>query len=225
MEKTHCHIVVLISGNGTNLQALINASTTSNFRVVAVVSNNHEAFGLQRATVADIPALVVDHDNYSSRQDFDRKLIEVIDAFDSELIVLAGFMRILGPEFVQHYQGRILNIHPSLLPAYTGVNTHQRVLDAGDKEHGVSVHFVTDELDGGPVVAQEKIAVLTTDTAAQLATRVAAKEHIIYPKVVSWFAAGRLHMDADGAYMDHDKLPAGGVEIHPAAVQDSIRLP
>ncbi|HAT27298.1 MAG TPA: phosphoribosylglycinamide formyltransferase [Gammaproteobacteria bacterium] len=225
MEKTHCHIVVLISGNGTNLQALINASTTSNFRVVAVVSNNHEAFGLQRATVADIPALVVDHDNYSSRQDFDRKLIEVIDAFDPELIVLAGFMRILGPEFVQHYQGRILNIHPSLLPAYTGVNTHQRVLDAGDKEHGVSVHFVTDELDGGPVVAQEKIAVLTTDTAAQLATRVAAKEHIIYPKVVSWFAAGRLHMDADGAYMDHDKLPAGGVEIHPAAVQDSIRLP
>jgi phosphoribosylglycinamide formyltransferase-1 len=225
MEKTHCHIVVLISGNGTNLQALINASTTSNFRVVAVVSNNHEAFGLQRATVADIPALVVDHNNYSSRQDFDRKLIEVIDAFDPELIVLAGFMRILGPEFVQHYQGRILNIHPSLLPAYTGVNTHQRVLDAGDKEHGVSVHFVTDELDGGPVVAQEKIAVLTTDTAAQLATRVAAKEHIIYPKVVSWFAAGRLHMDADGAYMDHDKLPAGGVEIHPAAVQDSIRLP
>ena len=225
MEKTHCHIVVLISGNGTNLQALINASTTSNFRVVAVVSNNHEAFGLQRATVADIPALVVDHDNYSSRQDFDRKLIEVIDAFDPELIVLAGFMRILGPEFVQHYQGRILNIHPSLLPAYTGVNTHQRVLDAGDKEHGLSVHFVTDELDGGPVVAQEKIAVLTTDTAAQLATRVAAKEHIIYPKVVSWFAAGRLHMDADGAYMDHDKLPAGGVEIHPAAVQDSIRLP
>ena len=225
MEKTHCHIVVLISGNGTNLQAIINASTTSNFRVVAVVSNNHEAFGLQRATVADIPALVVDHDNYSSRQDFDRKLIEVIDAFDPELIVLAGFMRILGPEFVQHYQGRILNIHPSLLPAYTGVNTHQRVLDAGDKEHGVSVHFVTDELDGGPVVAQEKIAVLTTDTAAQLATRVAAKEHIIYPKVVSWFAAGRLHMDADGAYMDHDKLPAGGVEIHPAAVQDSIRLP
>jgi phosphoribosylglycinamide formyltransferase-1 len=225
MEKTHCHIVVLISGNGTNLQALINASTTSNFRVVAVVSNNHEAFGLQRATVADIPALVVDHDNYSSRQDFDRKLIEVIDAFDPELIVLAGFMRILGPEFVQHYQGRILNIHPSLLPAYTGVNTHQRVLDAGDKEHGVSVHFVTDELDGGPVVAQEKIAVLTTDTAAQLATRVAAKEHIIYPKVVSWFAAGRLHMDADGAYMDHDKLPAGGVEIHPAAVQYSIRLP
>jgi phosphoribosylglycinamide formyltransferase-1 len=225
MEKTHCHIVVLISGNGTNLQTLINASTTSNFRVVAVVSNNHEAFGLQRATVADIPALVVDHDNYSSRQDFDRKLIEVIDAFDPELIVLAGFMRILGPEFVQHYQGRILNIHPSLLPAYTGVNTHQRVLDAGDKEHGVSVHFVTDELDGGPVVAQEKIAVLTTDTAAQLATRVAAKEHIIYPKVVSWFAAGRLHMDADGAYMDHDKLPAGGVEIHPAAVQDSIRLP
>lgn len=212
MEKTHCHIVVLISGNGTNLQALINASTTSNFRVVAVVSNNHEAFGLQRATVADIPALVVDHDNYSSRQDFDRKLIEVIDAFDPELIVLAGFMRILGPEFVQHYQGRILNIHPSLLPAYTGVNTHQRVLDAEEKEHGVSVHFVTEELDGGPVIAQEKIDVLATDTAAQLATRVAAKEHIIYPKVVSWFAAGRLHMEADGAYLDHEKLPVSGVK-------------
>ena len=225
MEKTHCHIVVLISGNGSNLQALIDAGTASKFKVVAVVSNNPEAFGLQRATEAGIPALVVDHGDYSSRQDFDRKLIEVIDEFDPELIVLAGFMRILSPLFVQHYPGRILNIHPSLLPAYSGVNTHQRVLDAGEKEHGVSVHFVTDELDGGPVIAQEKIAVLATDTAAQLAARVAAKEHMIYPKVVSWFATGRLHMEADGAYLDQDKLPAGGVEIHPAAVQDSIRLP
>ena len=225
MENTHCHIVVLISGNGSNLQALIDASGASKFKVVAVVSNNPEAFGLQRATAADIPTRVVDHDDYSLRQDYDRKLIEVIEDFDPKLIVLAGFMRILSPVFVQHYQGRILNIHPSLLPAYTGVNTHQRVLDAEEKEHGVSVHFVTEELDGGPVIAQEKIDVLATDTAAQLATRVAAKEHIIYPKVVSWFAAGRLHMDADGAYMDHDKLPAGGVEIHPAAVQDSIRLP
>ena len=225
MGKTHCHIVVLISGNGSNLQALIDAGTACKFKVVAVVSNNPEAFGLQRATEAGIPALVVGHGDYSSRQDFDRKLIEVIDEFDPELIVLAGFMRILSPLFVQHYQGRILNIHPSLLPAYSGVNTHQRVLDAGEKEHGVSVHFVTDELDGGPVIAQEKIAVLATDTAAQLATRVAAKEHMIYPKVVSWFAAGRLHMEADGAYLDQDKLPAGGVEIHPTAVQDSIRLP
>ncbi len=212
MENTHCHIVVLISGNGSNLQALIDAGTGSKFKVVAVVSNNPEAFGLQRATAADIPNTVVAHGDYSSRQDYDRKLIEVIDEFDPKLIVLAGFMRILSPVFVQHYQGRILNIHPSLLPAYTGVNTHQRVLDAGEKEHGVSVHFVTEELDGGPVIAQEKIDVLATDTAAQLATRVAAKEHIIYPEVVSWFAAGRLHMEADGAYLDHEKLPVGGVK-------------
>ena len=225
MENTHCHIVVLISGNGSNLQALIDAGTGSKFKVVAVVSNNPEAFGLQRATAADIPAMVVAHGDYSSRQDYDRKLIEVIDEFDPKLIVLAGFMRILSPLFVQHYQGRILNIHPSLLPAYTGVDTHQRVLDAGEKEHGVSVHFVTDELDGGPVIAQERIDVHSTDTAAQLATRVAAKEHMIYPQVVSWFAAGRLHMEADGAYLDHEQLPAGGVEIHPGAVPDAIRLP
>ena len=212
MENTHCHIVVLISGNGSNLQALIDANGASKFKVVAVVSNNPEAFGLQRATAADIPTRVVDHGDYSLRQDYDRKLIEVIEDFDPKLIVLAGFMRILSPVFVQHYQGRILNIHPSLLPAYTGVNTHQRVLDAKEKEHGVSVHFVTEELDGGPVIAQEKIDVLATDTAAQLATRVAAKEHIIYPKVVSWFAAGRLHMEADGAYLDHEKLPVSGVK-------------
>jgi phosphoribosylglycinamide formyltransferase-1 len=212
MENTHCHIVVLISGNGSNLQALIDANGASKFKVVAVVSNNPEAFGLQRATAADIPTRVVDHGDYSLRQDYDRKLIEVIEDFDPKLIVLAGFMRILSPVFVQHYQGRILNIHPSLLPAYTGVNTHQRVLDAEEKEHGVSVHFVTEELDGGPVIAQEKIDVLATDTAAQLATRVAAKEHIIYPKVVSWFAAGRLHMEADGAYLDHEKLPVSGVK-------------
>ena len=212
MENTHCHIVVLISGNGSNLQALIDANGASKFKVVAVVSNNPEAFGLQRATAADIPTRVVDHGDYSLRQDYDRKLIEVIEDFDPKLIVLAGFMRILSPVFVQHYQGRILNIHPSLLPAYTGVNTHQRVLDAEEKEHGVSVHFVTEELDGGPVIVQEKIDVLATDTAAQLATRVAAKEHIIYPKVVSWFAAGRLHMEADGAYLDHEKLPVSGVK-------------
>ena len=134
-------------------------------------------------------------------------------------------MRILSPKFVHHYHGRILNIHPSLLPAYTGTNTHQRVLDAGENEHGVSVHFVTDELDGGPIIAREKVAVHADDSAEQLAARVAAKEHIIYPKVVSLFAADRLHMGEDGAYIDHAKLPASGVAILPALVQDTIRPP
>lgn len=216
MEKTHCHIIVLISGNGTNLQALIDASRASNFKISAVISNKADAFGLQRAERANIPTLTIDHRDYATREDFDQRLITAIDDFKPELIVLAGFMRILSPQFVQHYAGRILNIHPSLLPNYTGVNTHQRVLDAGEKEHGASVHFVTDELDGGPVIAQEKVAIHAGDTAEKLAARVAAKEHIIYPKVVSWFAAGRLHMDANGAYLDHDKLPASGVEIRPS---------
>jgi phosphoribosylglycinamide formyltransferase-1 len=225
MEKTHCHIVVLISGNGSNLQALIDASRASNFKIRAVISNKADAFGLQRAERENIPTLTISHRHYATREDFDLQLIEAIEDFEPDLIVLAGFMRILSPRFVHHYAGRILNIHPSLLPDYTGVDTHQRVLDAGEKEHGVSVHFVTGELDGGPVIAQEKVTIYAGDTAAELAARVAAKEHIVYPKVVSWFAAGRLRLQANNAYLDNDKLPATGVEIHPSIVPDSINLP
>lgn len=216
MEITHCKVVVLISGNGTNLQALIDASVSSNYKISAVISNNPDAFGLQRAERDDIPTKVINHRDYDSREQFDLALIDSIDKIEPDLIVLAGFMRILSEKFVSHYPGKILNIHPSLLPKYTGVNTHQRVLDAGDKEHGVSVHFVTEELDGGPVIAQERVAVHSADSVEELATRVAAKEHIIYPKVVSWFAAGRLHMKDNHAYLDNEQLAPSGVVVAPS---------
>lgn len=214
--NTQCAIAVLISGNGSNLQALIDASRSSNYRVGLVISNNPDAFGLERAARANIATRVINHRDFGSREAFDQALIAALDNFNPQLIVLAGFMRILSPQFVQHFAGRVLNIHPSLLPLYPGTNTHQRVLDAGEKVHGVSVHFVTEELDGGPVIAQEKVPVSTSDSAAELAARVAEKEHIVYPQVVSWFASGRLQMQNNKAYMDNAELPPSGVEIKPA---------
>ncbi|NKB31943.1 MAG: phosphoribosylglycinamide formyltransferase [Pseudomonadales bacterium] len=215
MEQTNCHIVVLISGSGTNLQALIDASLSSNFKISAVISNRPGAFGLQRAQRDDIPTRVIDHTEFASRDDFDKALGETIEEIGPELIVLAGFMRILGSDFVSLFEGRILNIHPSLLPKFPGINTHQRALEAGEKEHGVSVHFVTVDLDGGPVIAQERVPVLKEDTIDDLAARVLEKEHIIYPKVVSWFASGRLQMQAGKAMLDHEELPPTGVIVHP----------
>jgi phosphoribosylglycinamide formyltransferase-1 len=216
MQPTHCHIVVLISGNGSNLQALIDASVSSNFKISAVISNKPDAFGLQRAERDNIPALVINHKDFSSREEFDLALIKAIDEITPDLIVLAGFMRILGSEFVSHFAGRIINIHPSLLPKYPGINTHQRVLEAGDKEHGVTVHFVTEDLDGGPIIAQEHVPVLKDDSVEDLAARVLEKEHIVYPKVVSWYASDRLQLENSKAYLDHEQLPATGVEINPA---------
>ena len=215
MEATHCHIVVLISGNGSNLQALIDSSLASNFKIAAVISNRPNAFGLQRAERDNIPTRVIDHTSFDSRDAFDSALGDAIEEFNPELIVLAGFMRILGSEFVNRFEGRVLNIHPSLLPKYPGINTHQRALDAGDEEHGVSVHFVTADLDGGPVIAQERVPVLKDDTAEMLAARVLEKEHLVYPKVVSWYANGRLEMQEGNAVLDHEVLPPTGVIIHP----------
>lgn len=215
MQVTHCPVVVIISGNGTNLQALIDASAHSNFKISAVISNNPDAMGLQRAERDEIPTEVVNHRDYASREDFDLALMEAIDRHAPALIVLAGFMRVLGSKFLQHYPNKILNIHPSLLPKYTGMNTHQRAIDAGEKEHGVSVHFVTEDLDGGPVIAQEKVPVLKEDTADSLSDRVREKEHVVYPKAVAWFAAGRLHMQGSHAVLDGEVLPPGGVEVLP----------
>ena len=214
MEPTHCNVVVLISGSGSNLQALIDASLHSNFKIGAVISNRADAFGLQRAKRGTIPTAVLDHKNFDDRESFDAALSELIDSFQPDLLVLAGFMRILTPGFVSHYAGRVLNIHPSLLPKYPGTNTHQRALDAGDKEHGVSVHFVTEELDGGPVIAQDKVLVHKDDDAATLAARVLEKEHLVYPKVVSWFAGGRLKLEDNHALLDGNMLPPGGVQVH-----------
>ena len=205
-------IVVLISGGGTNLQAIIDACTDSNYpaEIVGVVSNKADAYGLTRAENADIPAVALSHKDFASREDYDQALIKKIDCFNADLIVLACFMRILTPSFVQHFQGKLLNIHPSLLPKYQGLNTHQRAIDAGDDVHGVSVHFVTEELDGGPVILQAKVPVFEGDTSDDLAARVHEQEHRIYPLVVKWFAEKRLSMQGDNAVLDGNVLPVSG---------------
>ena len=205
-------IVVLISGGGTNLQAIIDACSDSNYpaEVVGVISNKADVYGLTRADNADIANIALSHKEFSSRADYDQALIKVIDGFDADLIVLAGFMRILTPSFVQHFQGKLLNIHPSLLPKYQGLNTHQRAIDAGDDVHGVSVHFVTEELDGGPVILQAKVPVFDGDSSDDLAARVHEQEHRIYPLVVKWFAEKRLSMQGDHAILDGNTLPASG---------------
>ena len=213
MHNNHRSIVVLISGNGSNLQAIMDNSANGNYRISGVISNKADAYGLIRAQQSNIATQVIDHKQYASRDLFDNALAKAIDEYNPGLIVLAGFMRILGADFVKHYQGRILNIHPSLLPAYPGTNTHQRVLDAGEKQHGVSVHFVTEELDGGPVIAQEAIAIEPTDDADSLAEKIHQKEHILYPTVVSWFADGRLRLDGNDAYLNERLLPESGERL------------
>jgi len=203
-------MVVLISGSGSNLQAIIDeieAGLPAEIR--AVISNEPDAYGLTRAREAGIPAQVINHRDYASRKAFDQALMKCIDHYQPALIVLAGFMRILTTEFVEHYAGRMLNIHPSLLPRYQGLNTHQRVLDAGDAIHGVSVHFVTPELDGGPVILQAEIPVHAKDDADALAQRIHTQEHIIYPRVIRWFAEGRLRLEGNTVLLDEKpvKLP------------------
>jgi phosphoribosylglycinamide formyltransferase 1 len=208
-----CRVLVLISGNGSNLQALIDRSSKpdSQFQIIAVISNRPDVFGLQRATQAGIPNVTVDHQLFNSREEFDANLMLRIDEFTPDLVVLAGFMRILSPAFVQHYASRLINIHPSLLPAYKGTNTHQRVLDAGDTRHGVSVHFVTEELDGGPVVLHSVVPVHSFDNKETLAARVAIEEHKIYPEAVQWFAQGRLAVRQNKVLLDGTLLPEGGI--------------
>lgn len=206
---------MLISGNGSNLQAIIDHSQTGGYQLCAVISNRADAYGLQRAASAGIATGVLDHKAFASREAFDAQLMQEIDAYRPDLVVLAGFMRILSTGFVQHYAGRLLNIHPSLLPAYKGTHTHQRVLDAGESRHGASVHFVTPELDGGPVIRQAVIDVQADDNKDTLAQRVAIEEHKIYPEVITWFAHGRLQLDAQGALLDRQRLPASGVQSGP----------
>ncbi|MGQ7958896.1 phosphoribosylglycinamide formyltransferase [Pseudomonas sp. SP16.1] len=207
-----CNVVVLISGSGSNLQALIDSAADDGnpARIAAVISNRADAYGLQRAQNAGIATVVLDHKQFDSREAFDAALIQAIDAHRPDLVVLAGFMRILTGDFVRHYQGRLLNIHPSLLPRYKGLHTHQRALEAGDAEHGCSVHFVTEELDGGPLVVQAVLPVAAGDTIETLAQRVHAEEHRIYPLAVRWFAEGRLRLGAQGAMLDGQPLPASG---------------
>jgi phosphoribosylglycinamide formyltransferase 1 len=214
MQPT-CSLVLLLSGNGSNLQALIDDLERNNHpgRLKAVISNRADAFGLTRAREAGIETHVVDHRDYADRLAFDRALMAVIDGYHPDLVVLAGFMRILSATFVVHYRGRLLNIHPSLLPKYKGLDTHARVLEAGDQLHGCSVHFVTEQLDGGAVIAQASVDVLADDTAERLALKVHQQEHILYPTVIRWFAEGRLRLNAEDAMLDGVLLPPSGKMI------------
>lgn len=203
-------IVILISGSGSNLQAIIDGVATGalNADIEAVISNRPDAYGLERARLAGLHGFVVDHRDYPSRERFDAALRDAIDAHTPDLIVLAGFMRVLTTAFVDHYQGRMLNIHPSLLPHFRGLNTHVRALQAGVGEHGASVHFVTSELDGGPVVAQVRVPVEPDDTPQRLATRVLQQEHRLYPLVIGWFVQGRLQLREGKIILDGRELSA-----------------
>ncbi len=207
-------IAVLISGSGTNLQALIDARGEGRMAgdIVLVLCNNPEAFGLQRAAYAGIPTRVINHRDFASREDYDRVLISALEDCQADLVVLAGYMRILSPLFVRHFEGRLINIHPSLLPKYPGLHTHQRAIEADDREHGATVHFVTEELDGGPPILQGRLRIDDSDE-QQLAQRVQREiEHRIYPQAVDWFVRGRLSFREQHAYLDGELIPATGIQ-------------
>jgi phosphoribosylglycinamide formyltransferase-1 len=193
-------VVVLISGSGTNLQAIIEAALPIEIR--AVISNRAEAPGLERARRAGIPALYLDPKRYPDRAAYDAALRELIDQQGAKLVVLAGFMRILGEAFVRHYEGRLVNVHPSLLPKFRGLDTHARCLAAGECEHGTTVHFVSPDLDAGPVIIQARVPVLPGDTPETLAARVLGEEHRIYPLAIRWFAEGRLRLHQGKCWLD-----------------------
>jgi phosphoribosylglycinamide formyltransferase-1 len=197
---TRLPVVILISGRGSNLESIIGcaASGALTVDIRAVISNRPDAAGLQIAATAGIRTEVVDHTAFADRVAFEQALQACIDACQPGLVVLAGFMRLLTAGFVAHYHGRMLNIHPSLLPALPGLNTHQRALEAGLAEHGASVHFVTAEMDGGPVLLQARVPVLAGDTPAALADRVLAQEHRMYPLAIQWFASDRIFLDENG---------------------------
>lgn len=203
-------VAVLISGNGSNLEALVRAGAGFSYQVAGVVSSSPGAYGLERAARLGVPSQVVDHRRFDDRAAFDRALAEAVAGIAPDLVALAGFMRVLGGEFVRRFHGRLLNLHPSLLPRFPGAGTHQRAIDAGEREHGATVHFVTEELDAGPVVAQARVPVLDGDTAEALAERVRREEHVLYPKTVSWFTDGRLRQDGDHAVLDGVRLPPAG---------------
>lgn len=208
MNTSLPRIVVLVSGGGTNLQALIDAQAAGTLEgnLVGVISNRPGVGGLERAESAGIPGQVIRHRDYDSREAFDAALMEAIDAFRPDLVVLAGFMRILTDGFVQAYRGRLMNIHPSLLPAWPGLHTHRKVLEAGESEHGATVHFVTEQLDGGPRILQGRVPVEAGDDEDRLARRVGRQEHRIYPEAVRWFCQGRLRLRDGLAELDGHPL-------------------
>lgn len=208
-----CRIVALISGSGSNLQAFIDTLHGQQADIVAVISNRADAFGLERADRAGIPSAVLDHREFADRASYDQALAALIDSHAPDLVILAGFMRILTAGFVQRYQGRLLNIHPSLLPKYTGLHTHRRALEAGDSEHGATVHFVTEELDGGPAIMQSHVPVLADDTADTLAARVRDTEHRLYPLAAMLYVSGRLRLEDGQACLDGTPIAPCGLRL------------
>ena len=210
MSNSKCKTAVLISGSGSNLQSFIDKAAAGevNLELCVVFSNVPDAYGLERAGKAGIPTECLQHGDYADRETFDKAVAEVLDSYAPDLIVLAGFMRILSPWFVNHYEGRILNIHPALLPAYPGLDTHQRVLDAGDKFHGSTVHFVTEVLDGGPLILQGRLEVQKGESADELCARVQALEHQIYPQAADWYGHGRIEFRDGQTWLDGKPLAA-----------------
>lgn len=197
-------LVVLISGNGSNLQAIIDAIAAKQIQasIVAVISDQADAFGLTRASQAGIHSAVLSAKSYPNREAYDADLQKQIDAFEPDLVVLSGFMRILSDDIVQHFHGKMINIHPSLLPKYRGLHTHRKVLDAGDKEHGCSIHFVSDELDGGPLIAQATLPVLADDDESSLKARVQQLEHQLFPQVIAQFADKKIELSPQGVLIE-----------------------
>jgi len=185
---------ILISGNGSNLQSIIDNADRIDLQISCVISNNKNAFGLKRAESSKINTYIINPKLYYSKVDFDKELISIINKHEVELIILAGYMRILTPIFISHYFGKIINIHPSLLPKFPGLNTHQRVLDSSDTEHGATVHFVVDKLDSGPIISQTYVKINCDDSVESLSTKVLIKEHDLYPKIIHWYTQGRLKL-------------------------------
>ncbi len=208
------NIVILISGRGSNMQTLLTASL--NGRIAAVISNKADAAGLAVAQAHGIPIAVVSHRDHPDRESFDAALAQVIDGFQPDFVILAGFMRILTAGFVTHYHGRLINIHPSLLPSYTGLHTHARALADGVKIHGCTVHFVTPDLDHGPIIIQAAVPVLVDDTEASLSARVLHEEHRIFPQAIRWLCAGQIELSDEGRVLSHLPHQPDGVLISPA---------
>ena len=201
-------IVSLISGRGSNFEAIYKAAKAKSWdvRFTGLITNQPEAKGLEFAKSVGIPTAVINHRSYPSREAFDEALMQQIDAFGADLLVLAGFMRILTPGFIEHYEGRMINIHPSLLPRFPGLHTHERALEAGDRVHGATVHFVSAGVDEGPIICQSEVPVLPTDTPSELAARVLKTEHQIYPLAVEWFINGRLQIAGNRVSVDPPEL-------------------
>lgn len=213
MSDTPCNLAILISGSGSNLQSFIDQVQSGELqaKISVVLSNKPDVKGLERAQNAGIATEVIEHKHFASREEFDQALVNTLNKYPVDLVILAGFMRILTPVFIQPFQGRLLNIHPSLLPKYPGLNTHQRALEAGDTVAGATVHFVTEELDGGPPIVQAQVPIQSGDNPETLAAKVLIQEHKIYPQAARWYAENRLRLDNGKVYLDDEAVPETGV--------------